>query len=349
MIHPLHGMVTQAETPAFLPRSDSRRRSRRDRGQYSARTRPYFVGYPNFILPDPGTAIWYMAPTRGLDLAATQTLFQTAVTSALIAVMTGIVFGVYPARRAPCSTRWLPCGMSRSFSRSSPIGSRQDSRPAHFILRLEETRDVACAVEYTDQFESIRERPVEDQMIGEPRHRKETEIGETRVIALPSRAQAGHSSKEFDGFLGSGDEAIGSFKTRPASDEVRKLNDIENRQRMPNDPRSLSSHGSVPGVRRAACEVPAGPIPNRPGVNGVAGPESSPARSKASTRSRSACRSWTARIRTRMYSLTVPKPLLAACSSTNAFISSGMEIFIVAMIPPPSPIIAVLANLANGG
>jgi hypothetical protein len=41
-----------------------------------------------------------MAPTRGLDLAATQTLFQTAVTSALIAVMTGIIFGVYPARRA---------------------------------------------------------------------------------------------------------------------------------------------------------------------------------------------------------------------------------------------------------
>jgi len=68
--------------------------------QYSARTRPYFVGHPNSILPDPGTAMWYIAPTRGLDLAAPQTLFQTAVTSALIAVMTGINFGVYPARRA---------------------------------------------------------------------------------------------------------------------------------------------------------------------------------------------------------------------------------------------------------
>jgi len=44
--------------------------------------------------------MWYIAPTRGLDLAAPQTLFQTAVTSALIAVMTGINFGVYPARRA---------------------------------------------------------------------------------------------------------------------------------------------------------------------------------------------------------------------------------------------------------
>src|SRR5271165_3877354 len=42
-------------------------------GQYSARTRPYFVGYPNFILPDPGTATRYMAPTRGLDLAASST------------------------------------------------------------------------------------------------------------------------------------------------------------------------------------------------------------------------------------------------------------------------------------
>jgi len=41
-----------------------------------------------------------MAPTRSLNLAATQTLLQTAVTSALIAVMTGIIFGVYPARRA---------------------------------------------------------------------------------------------------------------------------------------------------------------------------------------------------------------------------------------------------------
>src|SRR5208337_2889966 len=41
-------------------------------GQYSARTRPYSVGYPNSILPDPGTGTWYMAPTRGLDLAATQ-------------------------------------------------------------------------------------------------------------------------------------------------------------------------------------------------------------------------------------------------------------------------------------
>jgi len=44
--------------------------------------------------------MWYIAPTRGLDLAAPQTLLQTAVTSALIAVMTGINFGVYFARRA---------------------------------------------------------------------------------------------------------------------------------------------------------------------------------------------------------------------------------------------------------
>jgi hypothetical protein len=35
-----------------------------------------------------------MAPTGDPDLAATQTLLQTAVTSALIAVMTGIIFGV---------------------------------------------------------------------------------------------------------------------------------------------------------------------------------------------------------------------------------------------------------------
>ena len=65
---------------------------------------------------------------------------------------------------------------------------------------------------------------------------------------------------------------------RPRS--CRNLNDIKNCLRMPDDPRSLSSHGSVPGVRRAASELPFESIPNRidsqsTGVSGVASPESS--------------------------------------------------------------------------
>ncbi|HKM54198.1 MAG TPA: ABC transporter permease, partial [Isosphaeraceae bacterium] len=40
------------------------------------------------------------APTRRLDLTTPPALFRTAVISALIAVVTGIIFGAYPARRA---------------------------------------------------------------------------------------------------------------------------------------------------------------------------------------------------------------------------------------------------------
>src|SRR5208337_317944 len=50
----------------------------------------------------------------------------------------------------------------------------------------------------------------------------------------------------------------------PRARSCRDLNDIENYLRMPDNPRSLSSHGSVPGVRRGACEPPVESNPNRP-------------------------------------------------------------------------------------